>query len=265
MTVGRFFPHVYHIAHRVGRALQPFRMRDTLALQFLIMALQKRGYRFGDMIFNYPLHLAAESKKVSEEFDIARFRENDVIVLPSRPPMDDDTEGRRRKSYASGTKLEKLLFEGPVARWFELCTRPEVVLTDAAAKISPRIAERQVTVYHQNGSAWYQSLGSPHTGECVEVKGPHGRTSAFLVWERAWDGGPMLLAAFGMAGTETLAWSYHLAMNLDHLICSHPFVMAEMRTVTCERPATMDFAKAWEVEILGAADPLPSPDHQRAA
>lgn len=265
MVTGRIFPFVYHTARRRGRKLEPFRMRDIEALQFLMDALKDRGYRRGDTIFNYPMHLAGRSKRAVEEFDYSGLRENDIIVLPTRPPMDDHELCPRVRSGRSGTELESRLFDGPLRTWFEICARPEMRLTEKALRVSSEVAKRHVTTYRQNGAATYQSIGSPITGQVEELKGPHRRTAAFLVCERAWPGGPAFLAAFGMAGTETLVWCYQLATRFDHLLCSAPFVMAEMRTVPCACPPSMAFADSWEVTILGAAEPVPSRDPKRAA
>lgn len=265
MAKRRCFPFVYHTAQRKGRKLWPFRMRDLLALQELLTALGKRGYSVGDMILNYPMSLPASLPLASvpplDRVDYSFLTENDLIVLPTRPPMHDRALGDRRGSERSFTELEALLFQGPLSRWFKTCGRSEIHLAELAASVCEEIRKRQTIIVRQNVGATYQSYGSPVTGQWADFKGPHSLTPAFLVYaEHAWPGGPAFLAAFGMGGIETLVWCHQLATKYSDLLCSKPFAMAEMRTVPCDRPSSLAFADAWEVTILGAAEPASTSD-----
>src|SRR5262249_41482225 len=146
------------------------------------------------------------------------------------------------------------LFTGGLARWFDLLSRGQVELTDHAAAISPGIAAHQVTAYYQNGRADFMSYAQ-RGGQLGEMKAPHGRAAGVLVWGRAWGTGPLLLGAFGMAGLETLAFCHWLWSERDDLICSSRFVMTEIQTAPCQRPATIGFDK-WRFKPLGVAEPL---------
>jgi len=260
MIQRRCFRFAYHMPVRRGRQMYPFQMRDGDAALFLSHALAERGFRFHGPLFNFPA-AGPDPVPVDESF----FRETDLILLSTRPPIDDcSVEGRPRMSR-SFTTLEDKLFQ-TVTQWLARCARTEILLTDDAARVSPEIAARQSMIFHRNCDARYQSYGSPVTGEWRHFK-TTPLTATFLLYaEHAWPGGPALLTAFGMGGTDTLVWCYLLATRFANLLCTTPFAMAEMRTgVWPERPESMSFADSWEVTVLGAAKLESSPWPNRAA
>jgi hypothetical protein len=242
-------------AHK-GREQPPFQLRDGDAALYLIDALGARGYRYGGPIINYP-----SAGPTIVPFDDGFFHPDDVILMTTRPPMNDVDFGDKKSILRSYTRLEEKLFTGPLGVYLRWCGRSEVMLTSAAAEISPEIAKRQSLVFRQNGGAMYQSYSSPSTGQSRRFTGRETLTAVFLLYaEHAWPGGPALLAAFAMGGTETLVWCYQLATRYPHLLCTKPFVMAEMRTGTLpERPASMAFADSWEITIFGTAEPAAPP------
>ena len=136
------------------------------------------------------------------------------------------------------------------------------MLSAEAAATSPEIAKRGSIEFRQHRGSAYRTYGSPVTREFRKFQLCDALTAVFLIWvEHAWPGGPGLLAAFGMGGTETLVWCHRLATEYRHLLCTTPFVMAEMRMAPLpERPTTMDFARSWEVTILGPTEKPASDD-----
>jgi hypothetical protein len=240
---------------RPGRPQYPFLMRDAPAALYLITALTEQGYKYADPIFNFPSH-GVDLTDVDDTY----LGENDLIVLTTRPPMHDWEVGERKGFKRSFTTTEQKLFRA-LGKSIQSCTRVEVVLTPAAAATSPEVARRRSNWFYQFGST-YRRYGDPVTRKFVKVQPSDARTAVFLIYEaHAWPGGPGLLAAFGMGGTETLVWCQRLAKEYRHLLCTTPFVMAEMRTGPVpERPHSMDFARTWEVTILGPTASLASHD-----
>ena len=260
MPTRRCLHFAYLTACHKDRERYPFKLRDTTAAWFLGTALAKHGYQFADVIINYP-----SSGEDLVPFDESFLRETDLILLTTRPPM--DRIGDKKDIARSFTTLEEKLFRDPLGKQFGRCARSEILLTAASAGISAEIAKRQSMIFRQHRGAMYQSYGSPVTGEWRRFKSPPPLTAAFVLYtEHAWPGGPALLAAFGMGGTETLVWCSQLATRFPHLLCTTPFAMAEMRRGTpAEPPTTMSLADSWEVTILGAAEPTPAHGPQRAA
>ena len=76
-------------------------------------------------------------------------------------------------------------------------------------------------------------------------------TLAYLIYTpHAWEGGPALLASFGLTGETTLAWNVLLARDFPQLIASVPFALVEMWSPTRPvRPQTLDFIDDWSVRI----------------
>jgi hypothetical protein len=248
MDRSTYFRFAYAMPCHKDRELRPHQLRDTDSGLFLSEALVKSGYRYGGPIINYP-----SSGPDLRPFDDRFLGETDLILLTTRPPMTDLEVGDRKSIRRSFTTLEDKVFKALQTR-FKSCARSEIVLQDATARISDEIAKRQSVVFRQNGGAAYQHHGSPYTGEWRRFKRAQPLTAVFLVFiPHAWRGGPALLAAFGMGGTETLVWCYQLATRFSHLLFTKSFVMGEMRTGRLHEPSTLkDFADSWETTILGA-------------
>jgi hypothetical protein len=257
MDLGTICRFAYHVPWRVGRRTYSHLMRDCDAALYLIAELCGRGYRIGPTFFNFPrsgLPLIPAGEHL--------LGAGDLLVATTRLPMDDLDVGGRRIVHRSYTTLEDKVLAA-MRRWFRTCARSEVVLTDAAAAVSPEIARRQTTLFRLNCDATYRTYGSAVRDEWTDFQGGEGLTAAFLVHTEIWPGGPKLLATFGMGGIEGLVWCYKLATEYPHLLATTPFVMAELRAG--ERPTTshtMEFADSWEIEILGIAPPdeHPNPD-----
>jgi hypothetical protein len=263
MSKHRCYRFAYPLPGHKDRELLPFQLRDGEGGLFMREAVAAHGYAYAGPIINYP-----SSGPDLIPFDDGRLRETDVILLTTRPPMDDRNVGDKKGIRRGYTTLEEKLLEGALRRYFARCARSEVLLTDEIARISPEIARRQSCMFRQNGGAMYYSYGSPTTGEWRHFKkDPQPLTAAFLVYEEhAWPGGPALLAAFGMGGTETLVWSYFLATRLSHLLFTTSFAMAELRApLLAEPPTRIDLPAAWEGVLLGVAQPKPGRGPRRAA
>lgn len=279
--VQRVIRFAYHTAPvRTGRELRPFQMRDGDAALFLTSALMADGYMYAGPIFNYPYEPAEgeidlrtlDPRDIDpddlDQSDERFLRETDLILITTRPPMDDFALGNRRCIKRSFTSLEHRLFEGPLRRAFKTCSRSDIVLAPTVTRISPAIAMRQSIVFRQNGGATYQSYGSPITGDVQtfnHAEGDDRLTAAFLIYAKhAWPGGPALLAAFGMGGTDTLGWSYLLATRYRELLCATSFAMVEIRSrAQSKYPSVMDFADAWDVTLLGAEGVTPESSPSR--
>jgi hypothetical protein len=108
--------------------------------------------------------------------------------------------------------------------------------------------------FYVNGSAGYQSFGSPITDAWKHFK-KTPLTPVFLIYTpSAWPGGPAFLCAFGMGSIETFVWARLLSTQLADRLCTTPFLMGELRT--CPVPQDSETTKhfdSWGFEILGEA------------
>jgi len=246
----------YTVPGHKDRELQPFQLRDGEAASHMLRAIEARGYAYEGSIVNYP-----SPGPDLIPMDVSRLRPTDLILFTTRPPMDDLDIRDRKIIHRSFTTLEEDIFRA-LRPYFTRCARSEVLLTDEIAGISPEIATRQSCEFRQNCGAAYSAYGPRMTRDWRLFKDdPRPPTAAFLVHlEHVWPGGPGLLLAFGMGGVETLVWTYHLARRFSHLLFTSSFVMAELRAPRlAEPPVWMDFAEAWDVQILGVAKSTPGP------
>jgi hypothetical protein len=181
----------------------------------------------------------------------SRLTRNDLLVLPTRPPLHDKGEGQpRRHLRPSSTALERAV-HAPFELFFQRCARNAVSLAEEPARrLDPERKNRRSTTYYQytrNGLevtwAFYKTLDGR--------KPPNSRdrsTAVFLVHvPQLWKDGPGMLSAFGMGANETLLWCHLLRtrmrkMLVDVLHSTAPrFVMCELGT-----------AAAWTSEPLRA-------------
>jgi hypothetical protein len=250
----RWYPFTYYMTSRSDRCLLPFQLRDGHGALFLSSVLAERGYDVGStLIFNPPGDPPLENPLYRIPVDRSFLRPQDLIVMPTRPPLDDLVDGAKKYIARSFTDLEELVFTA-LRTIFAHCSRSQVTLTDAVVHNWPEVRERQNILFRQNGGAQYDSYRA--LGTTTPWKRPaKGKyvTAAYLAYiEHAWEDGPGLLAAFGIGGTETLGWCSLLASpRYRDIVCSVPFAMVEIVAKDLPpRPHTMDFSDTWEVTQL---------------
>ncbi len=244
------FGFTYYAAGN-GDRYKPFKMRDGLGLVALTNALASLGYEYEDTFLNFPHVRGAKPEHV----DLGQFRPDDLIVIPLRPPLDDREFPNRKEIRGSFNNLETALFQA-LRRVFRTCSRPEVVLQNDVAAISAEIAQRGSIEFHQNNGTRYHRFHNPITGEITECKDKDPMTAAYLVrLEHAWEGGPGVVAAFGMGGTETLIWCSVLATRYRSLLATASFAMAELpeAPLSLRDASVRSFADRCDVRILGVA------------
>ena len=246
-----WYDFAYYVGWRDDRRLQ-FQLRDGHAALFLARVLATLGYHFGGVIFNPPGKPPPPADPFARrQVDRSFLRPSDLIVLTTRPPLDDLLDGDRRYIRRSFTDLEEDVFRA-LRTLFEHCSRSQVTLTDAVVRNAPEIAERQSSSFYQNWGAAFESWGARNRSERKRPEKGKYVTAVYLSYVRhAWENGPALLAAFGVGGMETLGWCHLLATRFNGLVCSVPFAMAEIEAPPPpERPHTMEFVNSWDVRLL---------------
>ena len=223
----------------------PRDLRDGGGYAELMAALLTMGAGPGDIWFNH---------KPREEDPEAAFRRlgaNDLLVLPTRPPLHDKGEGQpRRHLRPSGTAFERAV-HAPFHLFFRRCARNAVALAEEPARRLPNDKRnRRSTTYYQytrNGLevtwAFYKTLEGR--------KPPSSRdraTAVFLAFVPAlWKDGPALLSAFGMGANETLLWCHLLRTRMTSLLTS-VLASSSPRFIMCE----LGTAASWTSEPLRA-------------
>jgi hypothetical protein len=220
-------------------------LRDGDAFAELAVVLAAAGLEYGGLVLNYlgaPLSL-----------DSAKIGPSDLIILTTRPPLDDDRELHRLFIERTDSELEKMILAA-LRRFFRICSRPRIMLTEEfASQLKQKNRGNIVFRVHGPGPACYSELRVPYSNAKQSkpvYKGP-AKTAAYFIRTRIGDDGPTLMAAFSLDGPETLTWCYLLRTAFPKLLTSDRFVMAEITFSSFpERPNTLSFAKQFTVELL---------------
>jgi hypothetical protein len=265
--------NAYAKPRRRGRQQSRLEIRDSDGARYLSGALRDLGFRYrGDIVnHNHPEYegriLGPSFRPTLIAYDYSFLRENDLIFQVTRPAMHDHLFGDRKNRGRSFLDIEELVYAVPGA-CFEICSRPQMVLKDSLAALSPELAKREAMEFHYYRGATYRAYGPvKNRRELVRFKKDDGLTALFLIYvEHAWPGGPAVLMAFGMGGLETQVWCYRLANDFSHLLCTTSFALAEMRRGALPtRPTGMEWCLDWEINLVARA-PLPlAGDPLRAA
>lgn len=204
---------------RFASHLDIHRLRDPAMMLTLSEPLQRRGKTFGGIITNIPAS-DLDSCKETITPKLPRLTADDVLVLPTRPPLSYSAADRIPSVIPSGTDLERQVLDA-TRKFFRILSRRE-------AELTPEIIERLPTK-----AAQYKDLRfRVYSGAEIDAEGLHDQSSAYLfAVPEAIDASARLLAAFGIGGQKTflLAQALRCQPNLieDLLNSSRPrFLMA---------------------------------------
>src|SRR5262249_16636828 len=106
--MGRLFRMAYTQRGRKDTEPFPYQLRDAEAGLRLVSTLEKEGFTSVRPLINYP-----SKGPELKPYDLGIFRSDDLILLCTRPPMDDHRWPSRYMIPRSFTVLEETLFEGP--------------------------------------------------------------------------------------------------------------------------------------------------------
>ena len=217
------------------------------------------GYRKGQLILNLPERFF---DKTQECEGIPELSKNDIVVLPTRPPLDD--KNSKRHVERSSTPLEiKLLDECVRLLFLDRCSRKTVEVADAIETIFPDASEAFANAQYQvNGGANFaKKWATKNIGDNAD-----DRTAGYLLFTpEAWPGGPRFLVLYGMSGPESVSLSYWLstrfARQLETIVTSPDlhFAMAQWPVVAPPpRPGSFSYLDKVDVEIIVHATAKPA-------
>ena len=113
---------------RTGEVAKPSKIRDGAAFSELSAPLAKLGYEYGNILFNSPFNPKKDKKLGPEHFKF--IKPNDLIVLTTRPPLDDRKHGDKKHLDESYTHLEEQVF-AEFRKFLAICARSHVQLAPA--------------------------------------------------------------------------------------------------------------------------------------
>jgi len=207
--------------------------------------LAKLGYEYGHFIFNPPFNPRKSVEVGKEHFHF--IRPDDLIVLATRPPLDDPKHGDRKLVRQSRTHLEKQIF-AEFRKYLAVCARSHVRLTEA---VGAKFKQADL-VFHQHKSArlkYYMRLDEFRPK--LVPKNSDIAIGFFLRTKTIPEYGCSLLASFGMGGRETLIWNHIVRTRFPELVSRCAFIVAEMNLARIpDTPVTLDFADEVKAKIL---------------
>jgi hypothetical protein len=225
-------------------------LRDGDAFAEISFVLYSHGYEYGGLLLNPPPEEPGNASAV----DVSFLTSSDLLVVNTRPPLDDFDSDDKKRVPSSSNNLERSIFVA-LKPYLAKCARTRVKLSEAVAHQLPeRFGERAFIWFYENTTQKRHTDGSYKkfrglAGKSWQTPDGPERTAFYLIRvPEVWEGGPGLLAAFGMSGTETLVWSYLLRTRFPEWILSNEFLMAEaMPSVLPQQPTDLSFASDWQV------------------
>lgn len=220
-------------------------LRDGDAFAEIAAILLKSDYNYHGLILNFP---SPHSQR-----ELPDLGASDLIVLTTRPPTEYEEEFNKKHIATTGGELEKAILKR-VAIYFAAHSRTVVKLKPAMAAEMKSLDRGEIQFKQQHGARYFRHR-NPYVRTRPESnwKTPIDKelTAAFLLFTNLWDGGPLLLNAFGMDGPTTLIWCYLLRTRLSSLLTPHRLVVAELTMDPFPpRPQSLSFADQWQIEIL---------------
>jgi hypothetical protein len=255
MSPKRIFRMAYHTSLSKNSRFRIHQLRDGDAFSELSAVLYSRGYEYGGLLLNLPSEKPLEPHPV----DISSLTSSDLVLLNTRPPIDDIEEEDKHLVRQSFTNFEAVIFNAVKPKYFEWCARSHIILSETLARQLPTgFRDRANMLFHQSRDGSYIKHGEYASGSWRPPADQRLTAVFFIQIPALWEGGPGLLAAFGMAGIETLAWNYLLrtrflrrgrqAAEESDWLDSYSFLMAEVLPKKVPRkPTNLSFAEEWEV------------------
>ena len=235
----------YSMPVRSGEGPNLAKIRDGAAFSEVAVPLAKLGYEYGQMIYNPPFNPETKAGPGAEHFHF--IKPGHLIVLTTRPPLDDAAHGDKKLVQPSRTHLEKQVFT-ECRKYFAVSSRSHVRLTPAAGANF----EKAELVFHQHKSARLKSYKrlDEFRGRGVS-KQENISLGFFLRAKTIPEYGCGLLASFGMGSRETLVWNRIVRTRYPEWVGRPAFIVAEMNlTQIPANPVTLEFVDQIKTKIL---------------
>ncbi len=226
-------------------------LRDGDAYGELAPLLCASGYNYGGLILNS--QVAEEERK--DQVDSHLLSPEDLLVLNTRPPLDDEKGEDRRQIKRTGFRLEVETLDR-LRPCFTVCTRSQVKLAgDLAVQLPKEYEDRADVRFRMYRGATYHEMRRNGEAYPWHKAGKPPRTAGFLILFPSTAKRHGLLTAFSAGGNETLIFAYLLRKRLWKELkidTRKPrFVMVEIYPQAIpEQPVDLGFAEDWRTEIL---------------
>jgi hypothetical protein len=210
--------------------------------------LEKERQRLNRLILEAIFPEIARSHDTSGE--VPHLKPSDLLVMTTRPPLNDDRVLGRKVVSRSHNPLENKVFS-IVKNYLEHCSRGRVSLTSYWQNRLP-------APFGSLANLEFQTHGGSAkiTTRLPALRPANGDlTATYLLYVPGQDNHPALLCSFGLGGTEGLVFSYLLRKRYGHTFLkledSPRFLMGLIETKNYpKRPLTLSFADDWRMTLL---------------
>lgn len=249
--------------------LRPHELRDGDAFARLVPALMALGYGSGPLLINHPLATGAKDTSMAR---MSSMSEQNLLVVTSRPPLDEERKtGKRvvKASDPSENEFEQQVVVPALRRYLDTCSRDKIVLTlSQAARLEQRYRNRQSVKFFLKANEQVKRHEASYKlteNDSYEAFTAERTTAAYLIHTPPLlmpDGrkGPRVLTAFGLSGTIGLIFANQLTEQkipafqglLEDTLRGPGFAMVEI-TVTRDVPEfymDLDFSDEWEYRLI---------------
>ena len=235
-----------------------FQLRDGFAFPKIHQALYELNYDYDSPISFYPDRGKEADEELRKAENYSFLSPEDLLVLTTRPPLDDQETKDRKQIPASHNDLEDAIFDD-LRAYFSHCSRSSVELSKELVEAYCATHGTKVEQicarfsFRQTHGAHVTSVGTLANAE-FPVPAPTGsyKSVAFFVHLPAIRRyGCRFMASFGISGNDTLAWSRIVATRYPEWLEKPCFVVAEMNiTNVPKRPVTLHYVDDINVDIL---------------
>jgi len=190
-------------------------LRDGNSFNFLYSCVTER-YSDCGLILNLPPGVFAEEGPPFAKSSL--ITNEDLLILATRPPLEDDDEMDLRSISRSGSDLEVAIFT-KLSKIFDYCNRKQVLLSETLSRTFKGDAMNYAAVqFNVKNNAFYSRYGCVTEGtihsrltKLEQIKPKRvNKTLGYLIYipDIPFNDGISLLTSFGMNGTSNLLWNF---------------------------------------------------------
>ena len=175
------------------------------------------------------------------------IKPEDLIVLTTRPPLDDSRHSDKKRVRQSRTHLEGQIF-AECRKYLAVCARTHVQL---AKSVGANFKKADLVFRSYNGARlkYYKPLDEFRPRDVP--KRSNIAIGFFLRTKIVHEYGCGLLASFGIGGRATLIWNRIVRTRFPDWVNRCAFIVAEMHLAGIPKiPVTLEFMEQVKVKIL---------------
>jgi hypothetical protein len=252
----RFFRAAYSNPNGDQKRPRLHQIRDGAAFCELSASLVKAGFEYATVVHFYPGHRVGPSA-----FNF--IRSGDLVVLTTRPPIDDylgdarnhHADRDRRLIQRSGHQLEEAIFSSLKPSCFSWVSRYCVELSPEMAGGLPEERRNMANLeFHKYGNGRIQQssfLGGPHA-HYRRVPKPRQHAVGYFAHLPKIKGFPCgLILSFSMGGYENLLWNRIVRLKFKEWLTKPVFAVVELELPEePSQPLTPELADRAPMSVL---------------